>query len=113
MFHKTFGLSDKRIRVVREKKYANKPFNTAYKHQNATRLSIKTLLQSVCGAIEKHISAFPTVLSHLDTISKKDRQRRRCVQALQCPGRCEICIEDKIQLSPIRIQHLIFEAKKR
>ena len=37
MFCKTFGLSDKRVRVVCEKKYSDKPFTDAYKHQNKTR----------------------------------------------------------------------------
>ena len=54
MFRKTFGLSDKRVRVVRDKKYSDKPFTAAYKHQNKTIKPNK----SVSEAIENHITIF-------------------------------------------------------
>ena len=87
MFCKTFGLSDKRVRVVREKKYANKPFTTAYKHQNSTRPPNNTLPQCVTDTIEKHISAFPTVPSHY---CRKDSNRHYFEKGLTKKKMCEL-----------------------
>ena len=64
MFLKTYGITAKRLRVVREKKFSDLPYNVAYKHQNATKPPNNKLPQEVDDAIENHIKRFPTVPSH-------------------------------------------------
>ena len=64
MFLKTFGISAKRLRVVRSKKFSDLPYDVSCKHKNALNPPNNKLPQEVDDGIEQHIKSFPTVPSH-------------------------------------------------